>query len=208
MRRSIYMLLAAGLVAATMVPDVFAASAERPARRAPRSEGHGAQGQTILRLHGGFSSPTGDFGDVFDGGLGFGANIAHGISRSVLFSAGVAYHGFDGDGFAGDATVIPFTFNLDAFLPSSGRVHPWFGGGVGLYNVDIDTGPIFVPFVGVISGSVSETNFGINLGAGFGAPAGDSGVWGAGLKYHHIFEGDTFTDLDFVTLQVGYGFYL
>lgn len=208
MRRSMFVLLAAGLLAVTLVSDVFAASAERPTRRSPRSEGHGVQGQTLLRLHGGFSSPTGDFGDGFDGGLGFGANIAHGISRSVLFSAGVGYHGFDGDGFAGDATVIPFTFNLDTFLPSSGRVHPWVGGGIGFYNVEIDSGPIFVPFFGVISGSVSETNFGINFGAGFGTRAGERGVWGAGLKYHHIFEGDTFTDLDFVTLQVGYGFYL
>ncbi len=208
MRRSMFALLAAGMLTVTMVSEVLAASAERPTRRARSSDGPGVQGRTVLRLHGGLSSPTGDFGNAFDGGFGFGANIARGISRSVLFSVGVAYHGFDGDGFGGNATVIPFTFNLDAFLPNSGRVHPWVGGGLGLYNVEIDSGPIVVPFFGVISGSVSETNFGINFGAGFGAPAGDNGVWGAGLKFHHVFEGDTFTDLDFVTMQVGYGFYL
>ncbi|HEY6571985.1 MAG TPA: outer membrane beta-barrel protein, partial [Candidatus Eisenbacteria bacterium] len=150
----------------------------------------------------------GDFGDFFDGGLGVGVNVAYGVSRSVLLSAGLAYHTFDGNLLGTDATVIPFTFNVDAILPTSGSVHPWIGGGMGLYNVEIDSGTINVPFFGPISASVSETNFGFNLGAGFGAPAGSKGVWGAGLKYHHIFEGDTFSDLDFVTMQVGYGFYL
>lgn len=208
MRRSIFTLLATGLLVATITTNGFAAEAERPARRAARSQGSGVEGQTILRLHGGFSSPTGDFGDVFDGGLGFGVNVAHGIGRSVLLSMGVAYHGFDGDGFAADARVIPFTFNVDAFLPSSGRVHPWIGGGMGLYNVEVETDAIYVPLFGVTSVSADETNFGINFGAGLGAPAGSNGVWGVGLKYHHVFDGDIFSDLDFVTMQVGYGFYL
>ncbi|HEU4725583.1 MAG TPA: outer membrane beta-barrel protein [Candidatus Eisenbacteria bacterium] len=208
MRRSMVVLLAAGVLAVSMVSTAFAESAERPARRSLRTDGAGVKGQTILRLHAGLSGPTGDFSDGFDGGLGVGANVAYGISRSVLFSVGVGLHNFDGDGFAGDATVVPFTFNFDAILPTSGRVHPWIGGGLGLYNVDIDTGPIVVPLFGVVSASASETNLGMNFGAGFGAPAGDRGVWGVGMKYHHIFEGDTFNDLDFITLQVGYGFFL
>lgn len=208
MRRSMIVLFAAGALAVTMISTAYAETPERSSRRSLRTDGMGLKGETILRLHGGFSGPTGDFGDVFDGGLGFGANVAHGISRNVLFSVGLAFHGFDGDGFPGDMSVMPFTFNLDAVLASSGRVKPWVGGGMGLYNLDFDTGPIVVPVFGVVSASESETNFGINFGAGFGAPAGERGVWGAGIKYHHVFEGDSFDDLGFLTLQVGYGFFL
>ncbi len=207
MRRHWQPWILAGAIAALLLADAPAATAAGPARRAIR-EGRGVNDLTLLRMHGGFATPSGDFGDVFDGGFGFGLNVAHGVSRSVLLSVGVAYHGFDGEGFSGDASITPATINIDAILPSSGRIKPWVGGGIGLYNIDADFGAIVVPVFGVISGSVDETNFGINLGAGFGAPAGERGVWGLGIKYHHVFEGDIFDNTEFLTLQVGYGFFL
>jgi opacity protein-like surface antigen len=212
MRRISMTWMAAAVLAISFAVDAASAASAGaesagPARRSLR-EGRGVNDATLLRMHAGFAMPSGDFGDVFDGGFGFGLNIAHGISRSVLISAGVAYHGFDGEGFDADASITPVTLNLDAILPSSGRIKPWIGGGIGFYNVDVDTGPIVIPAFGTVSGSIDETNFGINLGAGFGAPAGASGVWGLGIKYHHVFEGDIFDETEFLTLQVGYGFFL
>jgi hypothetical protein len=190
--------------------DALAASAAGPARRQLRSdrEGAGVEGLTMLRLHGGLTSPTGDLGDAFDGGLGIGADIAHGVSRSLFLVGGVAYHSFDGDGFAADASIVPITFGVATLLPSSGTVRPWLAGGIGFYDIDMDFGTIQIPTFGLVTVSDSETNFGFNFGAGFGAPAGERGAWGAGIKFHHVFDGDLFDDLDFLTVQVGYGFYL
>lgn len=205
-------LLAAAALTLALAVAASRASAGSLARPVHRSDsgvaGGGVEGVTLLRLHGGFSLPTGDFGDAFDTGLGFGANIAHGVGRNLLLSGGVAYHSFDGDGFGGDAHIVPITFNIESVFPSGGKIKPWIGGGVGLYNIDINTGTIVIPFFGPISASASETNFGVNFGGGIAARTGTKGVWGVGLKFHHVFEGDTFGSIDFMQLHGGYGFFL
>lgn len=211
MHRS-HRLLAAAALTLALAAAPSKAAADSLARPVHRSDSGGSSGGvdgvTLLRLHGGFSLPTGDFGDAFDTGLGFGANIAHGVSRNLLLSGGVAYHSFDGDGFSGDAHIVPITFNIESVFPSSGKIKPWIGGGVGLYNVDVDTGTFVIPGFGIISASASETNFGINFGGGIAARAGAKGVWGVGIKFHHVFEGDTFDSIDFMQLHGGYGFFL
>jgi len=208
MRRVTLVLLATALLVLVVAAEAFGASLERPVRRSERQSGAGVEDVTLLRLHGGFSIPSGDFGDGFDTGFGIGANIAHGVSRSILLSAGVAYHHFDGNGFGGDASIVPLTFNIEGVFPSSGKIHPWIGGGIGAYDINVDTGPIVIPLFGIVSGSASETNMGFNFGAGIASKAGERGVWGVGFKFHHIFDGDTFDSIDFATLQGGYGFYL
>src|SRR5262245_43037458 len=186
MRRIHVVFAAAALLAATFTPaaafaslgsDVALESLSRPMHRSEEGGRGGVDGITLLRLHAGFSLPSGDFGDGFDTGLGFGANIAHGISRTVILSGDVSFHNFDGNGFSGDATVVPITFNVEGVFPSGGKIHPWIGGGVGLYDIDVDTGTFFVPGFGLVSGgSVSETNFGLNFGGGIASRAGAKGV--------------------------------
>jgi opacity protein-like surface antigen len=129
--------------------------------------------------------------------------VAHGVSRNVLLSGGFGYHNLDGDGFSGSADIIPLTFNADVVFPMEGKVHPWIGGGLGAYsiNMEIDEGGIFAFDEG-------ETNLGINLGMGLGGPMGATTTWGAAFRYHSIFEGDVFNDLQFVTFQFGVGFLL
>ena len=210
MQRSRFILAAAAaLLVFTFAATAHAESSARPVRRYDSDGGRsvGLHGATLLRVHGGLSFPTGDFGDAFDMGFGLGANIAHGVSRNVLLSGGVAYHHFDGNGFGGDASIVPITFNIEYLFPGSEKMHPYIGGGIGMYDVTVDTGTIVVPGFGAISASESETNFGINFGAGLAWRGHGNGVWGVGFRYHHI-DGDNFPDADFGTIQVGYGFFL
>jgi hypothetical protein len=204
MPRPTIILLAIAFTAAALAPPASADSFARPSRRSVDPAGAGVEGAKYIRLHLGLSVPTGNFNDNFDAGIGLGASFALGVSRTVLFSVGAGYHGFNGNGFDGDATIVPVTFNVENVFPSSGEVHPWIGGGVGLYNIDVESNAVILPPGG--SNSVSETNGGINLGVGFGAKSGERDVWGVGLRWHHVFEGDTFNDLDFLTLQGTYGF--
>lgn len=177
------------------------ASTSHPGRAAAQARaGRGVDGMTMLRLTGGISMPSGDLGDAFDTGLGLGLSVAHGVSRNVLLSGGFGWDHFDGDGFSGDTDIIPMTFNVDVVFPTQGKVHPWIGGGFGVYNVDME--------IDALDFNESETNPGINLGMGLGGPMGEKTTWGAAFRYHSIFEGDTFNDLQFITLQVGVGFLL
>ena len=204
MRRSLVLVFALSLLHAACASGALAGSLAHPSRRAADPAGAGVDGARYLRLHVGISAPTGNFSDDFDAGLGVGASIALGVSRTVLLSVGAGYHGFNGNGFDGDATIVPVTFNVENVFPSSGGVHPWIGGGIGLYNIEVESNAIILQ--PGESNSVDETNTGINFGAGFGAKSGDRDVWGVGLRYHHVFEGDRFNDLDFLTLQATYGF--
>lgn len=170
------------------------------ASAAQSRSGGGVEGMTMLRVTGGLSMPSGDLGDAFETGIGLGLSVAHGVSRNVLLSGGFGYHHLDGDGFSGGTDIIPMTFNADVVFPTQGKVHPWIGGGIGAYNVDMEVDPLGL--------DESETNFGINLGMGLGGPMGEKTTWGAAFRYHSIFEGDTFNDLQFVTLQFGVGFLL
>ena len=210
MLRASIALSALSLLVSLIAAEALGAPAARPVRRHETSAagGAGVEGTTLLRLHGGFSIPSGSFSDGFNTGIGVGADVAHGVSRSILLSAGVAYHHFGGEGFGGDASIVPITFNVDGLFPSSGKVHPWIGAGLGLYDIHVDTGLFVVPLFGLASGSASETNVGFNFGAGIASKANERGVWGVGFKFHHIFQGDRFNDIDFATLQGAYGFYL
>jgi hypothetical protein len=207
MHRTLFALLALTLAAPSTAAGASGAESARPKHQSSGAARSGLDGVTLLRLHVGITTPTGNLSDSFDTGLGLGASVAYGVSRTVLLSFGAAYHNFNGDGFDGDATIVPLTMNVEGILPSSGKVHPWISGGFGFYNIDVESNAIFVPPAPGAT-SVSETNTGISLGAGIGSRSGDNDVWGVGFRYHHIFEGDEFNDLDFITFQAAYGFFL
>jgi opacity protein-like surface antigen len=183
----------------------WAESSDRPVRRRAYSggtQGEGVNGLTMLRIHGGLSAPIGDFSDAYDAGWGLGGSIAHGVSRSVLLSAALAYHRFENSVFSDThASITPFTMNADVVLPTRSTVRPFVGGGIGLYHVteSIDLGGATV--------SDSENNFGINMGFGVGGPLSARTLWGAGVKLHQVWGGD-FLDTPFFTFQFGFGFEL
>ncbi len=191
--------------------SAWAEAAGKPVHReAPRGRvvrGEGVQGLTLLRMHVGFSAPSGNLSDGFDTGLGTRLGVAYGVSRDVLLSADFGFHRFESHDGSGSMKIIPWTVGAEFVIPTTGRVHPWIGGGLGAYHLDVDQDVVVViggfPFVTRLS--ESETNPGMNFGMGVGGPLGTRTDWDAGFKLHHVFEGDRFNDLDFLTFQVGIG---
>jgi opacity protein-like surface antigen len=183
----------------------WAESSDRPVRSRAwqdRDRSEGVQGLTMIRVHGGLSAPIGDFSNVYDAGWGLGASVAHGVSRVVLLSTAVSYHRFEHEVFSDvHASITPWTFNADVVLPTRSAVHPFLGGGIGLYHIseseDFGFGTV----------SFSENNFGINMGAGIGGPLSPRTLWGAGVRLHQVWGGD-FIDTPFFTFQFGFGFEL
>jgi len=191
MRRAFLLsLLAVGLLAAT---PVFAQRYTNDGR--PR----GIDKRVLASLHVGLSSPTGDLGDAFNSGLGFGGTIGYGISRNVLLSFGLSHHEFDSDVFTDEKVAItPMTFNGDYVFTTGGRIRPWVGGGIGAYHVnDKITG---FP-------DDDETSFGFSLGAGLAGPISKRTLLGGGFRFHSV-SGNNLPDSEFFTLQVGLGFFL
>ena len=194
------------LTAAEAMASALDLGSDRPARRRwERSRVQGSAGVkdlTIIRAHLGLSAPMGNFGESYGTGLGFGGSIGYGIGENVILSGSVARHSFDNDAFTNvDATVTPITVNADFALRTGGRAVPWVGVGTGIYHVSesVDNGPTTV--------SVSEDNFGLNMGIGFGAPISERTLFGAGMKFHYV-AGDEFIDTPFFTFQLGFGFIL
>lgn len=191
MRRMLSVVLLA--LAATLVTSP--ASAQRYSDRH-----YGFSHQTVASLHLGVSMPTGDFGDVFESGLGFGGSIGYGVGRQLLLSANISHHEFDSDIPGLEASTTPITFNLDYIVPTSGNLMPWVGGGLGIYNVEIEDEEFDF--------EADESNFGINLGAGLAGRVGNKTLLGGGFRYHMVSDGDEIDDTPFLTLQFGVGFLL
>jgi opacity protein-like surface antigen len=181
--------------------SAFAESSDGPQRRPreypsrDRSYRTGFEGRTMLRVHAGFSVPTGDFSTAVNTGLGLGASIGYGVGRSTVLSWGVAYHRFGEQGVDGHVGVVPITMAVDYGFSTSARVRPWISGGLGLYHLN-ET---------VVGISDSENDFGFNLGAGIAMPTSGRSTFGAGFKFHHI-VGNAFPDTDFLALQAGLSF--
>lgn len=160
---------------------------------------HNLEGRALASVHLGISTPTGNFGDAFDSGLGFGGSIGYGISRQVMLSAAISHHEFDHQVFNDESvSVTPFTFNADYVFPTSGKIMPWVGGGIGMYSVSDE-------IVGLPD--LDETDFGLNFGAGIAAPIARSTLLGGGFRYHFV-SGDELPDTEFFTFQIGLGFFL
>lgn len=162
------------------------------------------EGRTIATIHLGVSSPSGDFDEIFNSGIGFGGSIAYGISRSVLLSFELSHHDFDGDFPRDDASVTPMTFNAAYVFPTGGRIIPWAGGGIGAYQHHEQIEDGIAPGVDFDD---DETAFGYNFGAGIGGPVARRTLLGAGFRFHHV-DGDRLLDANFWTFQVGLGFEL
>ncbi len=199
MRRILWLaLLAAGLLTA-----VSPAQAQRYRTRQydrPRT----LEGRAIATAHLGISSPSGDFGDVFDSGLGFGGSLGYGISRRVMLSVAISHHEFGGDLPRDEASMTPVTFNADYAFPTNSRIIPFIGGGIGMYHHSETVQDLFGPGVDFQD---DETAFGWNLGAGLAGPIGRKTLLGAGFRFHSV-SGDRLLDSEFFTFQVGLGFFL
>ena len=200
MRRTLSLTLLVLALAAAATPGY--AQRYRYSERSSRS----FEGQTMATVHLGISSATGDFGDVFDSGLGFGASIGYGVSDHVVLSANLSHHEFDSDFSDLDASTTPITFNADYAFSTRGKLIPWIGGGIGAYNVSVEIEDFFGPGDDL---EADDTNFGFNLGAGVAGPISRKTLLGGGFRYHFVSEGDEFdSESSFFTVQFGLGFLL
>jgi hypothetical protein len=175
-----------------------------------------AQGSSIIDpvsfgISGGVSVPTGDLanGDDRFTGVNTGYNVTGSVGVSlpvVPFSlrADVAYNGFGTKNltfaqnspatgsYNADVRILGFTANVvfPIHLPFP-IVRPYLIGGGGVYNVH--TSP-------AIGGSMSQSNFGFNIGAGVSVPF----VLFNGFieaRYHDVSQNHA--DLSFVPITVG-----
>jgi hypothetical protein len=159
-----------------------------------------AQGGAKFSVGGGLTLPLGDFGDAANTGW-------HGLA-AVSFVPNNFPVGIQIDGmyqrFGGDEDVFGNDVNLQLiqgtanavyrFETSEGtKVHPYLIGGIGLYNFK-ETGD------GVVGDPGSNTDFGINGGAGFDFQAGALGLFVEG-RFHNVFSDPDNTN--FIPITVG-----
>jgi hypothetical protein len=160
-----------------------------------------AQGGARFSLGGGLTLPLADFGDA--AGTGFHGLAAVGF-QPMNFPVGFQVDGMfqrlgaEDSPFVGDDVnfqILQGTANAVYKFQSSEdtKIRPYIIGGVGLYNFK-QTGD------DVLGDPGSETDFGINGGAGFDFVAGSVGLFVEG-RFHNVFhEGD---NTNFIPITVG-----
>jgi hypothetical protein len=164
-----------------------------------------AQSGARFSVGGGLTVPLGDFADAVGTGfhglaaVGFQpANFPVGIQVDGMFQR----FGVDDDPVFGDVDanfrLLQGTVNaVYAFQTSpDSKIRPYLIGGVGLYNAKV-TGD------DVIGDPESETDFGINAGAGFDFTAGAVGLFVEG-RFHNVFSDPDNTN--FIPISVGVRF--
>lgn len=154
-------------------------------------------------LGGGLTLPLGDFGDgASTGWHGLGAvsytpaNLPLGFQVDGMFQR----FGFEDapDDFDGNLQIIQGTANAVYYFQVSEetKVRPYLIGGIGLYNSKA-TGDD-------VPDSESQTDFGINGGAGFDFMAGAVGIFVEG-RFHNVFSDPDNTNFIPVTVGVRFG---
>jgi hypothetical protein len=179
-----------------------------------------AQGTTSLvkpvsvGISAGVAVPTGDLSDGGNSGFS-GVNTGYNVTGSIAIGlpvvpfglrGDVAYNSFgtknlqfshpDGglpDGvYNADASVLGFTANIVYQLPLPEPVlKPYLIGGAGVYDVKLS------PTTG---GSVSQNNFGYNIGAGVTVPLVAVNTF-VEVRYHHVSQDNG--SMSFVPITVG-----
>ena len=154
---------------------------------------------------GGVTLPLGDFGDVANTGfhglaaVGFQpANLPVGFQIDGMYNR----FGLDDAFTLGDdvnSQIIQGTANVVYTFTTAeeSTFHPYLIGGVGLYNFK---------FTGddVPDGTESNTDFGINAGAGFDFQAGSVGLFVEG-RFHNVFTEDESTNFIPITVGIRFG---
>jgi opacity protein-like surface antigen len=167
-----------------------------------------AVAQARFSLGGGATVPLGTFDES-------ASTAWHGLAAigfqptdfPVGFQVDGMYHrfGFDAEGFDADWQLIQGTANVVfAFnTAEESTFHPYLIGGVGAYNLK--------PVGDDAEGAESDTNFGLNAGAGFDFDLGSVAAFVEG-RFHAVFSGtvepETLDDAtaSFVPISVGIRF--
>jgi opacity protein-like surface antigen len=165
---------------------------------APAAHAQGAE----FSLGGGATIPLGDFSDAAKTGFHGLVGVSF-APRS--FPLGIQIDGMyqrlkQDDAFVGDRSfqLLQGTANLVYKFKSSedSQFRPYLIGGVGLYNTKLVGGD---DVAGPGEGN-TETDFGLNGGAGFDIKAGGIGLFLEG-RFHNVFGGGT--DANFIPITLG-----
>ncbi len=162
-----------------------------------------AVAQAKFSLGGGLTVPLGDFDDLV--GTGWHGLAAVGFQPAdfpVGFQVDGMYQrfGFDDAGENVDANfqIIQGTANVVYTFTTAEQstFHPYLIGGVGLYNQK-GIGDLF-------EDDQSESDFGVNAGAGFDFQLGSVGLFVEG-RFHNIFTEDNSTNFIPITAGIRFG---
>jgi Outer membrane protein beta-barrel domain len=165
-----------------------------------------AVAQAKFSLGGGLTLPLGDFDDLV--GTGWHGLAAVGFQPAdfpVGFQVDGMYQRFGlddvPDEIDGDWQVIQGTANVVYTFTTAeeSTFHPYLIGGLGLYN-EKATGDELQALVG----DESQTDFGINGGAGFDFQLGSVGLFVEG-RFHNVFTEDNSTNFIPITAGIRFG---
>ena len=165
-----------------------------------------AVAQANFSLGGGLTLPLGDFDDLV--GTGWHGLAAVGFQPAdfpVGFQVDGMYQRFGlddvPDEIDGDWQVIQGTANVVYTFTTAeeSTFHPYLIGGLGLYN-EKATGDELQALVG----DESQTDFGINGGAGFDFQLGSVGLFVEG-RFHNVFTEDNSTNFIPITAGIRFG---
>lgn len=166
-----------------------------------------AQGGAKFSLGGGVTLPLGDFGDAVGTGfhgLAAVSFVPTGFPLGIQIDGMYQRFGTEDDPLLGDLDanfrILQGTANAVYKFQTSEetKVRPYLIGGVGLYNGKLSGDDIPDSF------EESETDFGINAGAGFDFQAGAVGLFVEG-RFHNVFSDGESTNFIPITLGVRLG---
>jgi hypothetical protein len=131
--------------------------------------------QISFEGRGALTFPTGDLGDVADGGAGFGADVFVNLNPSVSVYGGFQYEMFDCAGCDGDGfTTNGFEAGAKFLMNRESGVLPWARVGL-LYNkADYEEGSVEIE---------SDRSLGLQAAVGLDIPLGETLSFSPALRY-------------------------
>ena len=146
-----------------------------------------------------------DFGGRPGWGTGFG--LSYGVARAAQISIGFAYHRVNPISSEDWDALRQVTTSIELVSPSKDFVRPWLGVGLGYYDSELYSPPIFAldasergrrdEFI------THQGTLGFNWGAGFAFRLSQSVGLDAGGRYNISFDNPARHKVDLLSVQAG-----
>ena len=152
---------------------------------------HVVSGDWWLSFHVGRTEPTGDFGDLYEGGDSVVLDLEYKLTPMVSFLGLLGYNQFEAaqDGLD-DINWTNLSANIKYYMARYGQIGTlWVNAGVGAYIPDSDS-----------------TRAGTNAGFGFQGNINKRTRWEAGVNYYNVFTSGGDTTFAVPTVGVTYHF--
>lgn len=131
--------------------------------------------QISLEGRGALTFPTGDFGDVADGGAAFGGDVFVNLSHSLSIYGGYQYEMFDCAGCDGDGfTSSGFEAGAKFLMNRESGVLPWARVGAIFNKLDYEEGSFEAE---------SDRSIGLQASVGLDIPLGETLSFSPALRY-------------------------